>query len=447
MIQGFSDSLKNFVANLGTSRDKAAASFYEMPSNDAGTLAAMYRGSAIARKIVDIPAQDACREWREWQAGSEEISKIEAEEKRLGLIQKCLLAKRKARLFGGAAIYIGTGEANTATPLNPDRIGVGGIQYLTVIGRDSLSVKDIQRDPRDADYGKPASYTMQTGAGTLEIHPSRLIVFHGEDHLDERFAGSDLGWGDSSLTSCVTNIRDLDATMANVASLVFEAKVDVIGIPDLMSGLQSGGDAFEKLLLRRATLAQTGKGINGTLLTDAAEEHSQKTASFATLPDVIDRFMQMTSAASSIPMTLLFGTSPGGLNATGESDTRGYYDRVKVVQTLSMQPALGVFDECLIRSALGSRPEDIFYNWRPLWQPTAKEKADTGKVIADTFKTILDMAVLPEEAIGNAVVNGLTESGLAPGLEADVDEFGGVLKPGPDDRDDLDRMEEEAVEE
>jgi len=159
------------------------------------------------------------------------------------------------------------------------------------------------------------------------------------------------------------------------------------------------------------------------LLMDIADKYEQKSASFTTLPDLMDRFMQMVSAAASIPMTLLFGMSPGGLNASGDSDTRGYYDRVKVLQTLKLTPATAILDECLLRSALGSRPPEIFYNWRPLWQPTIKERAETGKIIADTFKVVYDMDVVPEEAIAKSLVNSLTESGLAPGLEINVAEY------------------------
>jgi phage-related protein (TIGR01555 family) len=423
MIASIADGLRNFVANIGTERDKAAATTYTHTAIDVGQLSAMYRGSAIAKKIVNLPAEDACREWREWQADAKDISAIEVEEGRLGLARCCVKAMKSARLFGGAAIYIGTNDRNPALPLNPERIQRGGLRYITVIERDKLTVKEIQRDPREPGYGLPSSYTMQTTGGSVVIHPSRLALFQGDEVLDERYAGADWGWSDSVLISCLTNVRDLDATMANIASLVFEAKVDVIGIPDLMEGLKNGGKEFEDLLLRRTTLAQTGKGINGTLITDAAEEHSQKTASFANLPNVADRFMQMTSAASGIPMSLLFGMSPGGLNATGDADTRGYYDRVKVLQSMQMQPAMQVLDECLIRSALGERPADIFYNWRPLWQPTTKEIADTGKVVADTFKTISDMAALPDDVISEAIVNALTEVGIAPGLEGQLAEY------------------------
>jgi len=415
MQMPFLDGLKNIVANLGTDRDKASHSTYVDPAIDDAQLAMMYRGSAIARKIVDMPAQDSFREWRDWQAEPEQISAIEAEEQRLGLQGKLVQAKTKARLFGGSVVYIGTGDTNAEKPLVADRIRKGGIKYLTVIDRSRISAGPIQTDPRLDGYGKPKSYSINGE----EIHPSRVVAFKGEELPDDIYAGANLGWGDSSLTSCLTDIRNLDATIANVASLVFEAKIDVMGIDGFNEGLRTGGTEYEKMVLARGMLLAKTKGINGMLMTDAKDTYEQKSASFATLPDIIDRFMQMTSAASGIPMTLLFGTSPGGLNSTGDADTRGYYDRVKVIQTLENQPEMTILDECLIRSALGDRPSEIHYNWRSLWQPTTKEKAATGKTIAETFKIASELGEIPEEVLAGSLVNALTESGIAPGLEAE----------------------------
>lgn len=416
----FGDGLENYVTGLGTSRDKSSHSTYVAPIQDDQQLSAMYRSSAIARKIIDMPARDSMREWRAWQADPEDITKIEAVETALVARKKLIRASNRARLFGGAAVFIGTGDKDLMRPLEPSKIGKDGIKYLTTLTKFDLTPGELQRNASEEGYGKPTYYSLNNGE---KIHPSRLVKFDGNPIDEDPFIISASGWGESSLIPCIESVRNLDSTMANIASLVFEAKVDVLGIPNLMENLRKGGNIYEQLLLRRTQLAAMGKGINGMLVTDAEETYNQKSASFSTLPDIAVTYMQKSSADASIPMTLLFGTSPGGLNSTGESDTRGYYDSVKSVQTLDLQPELTILDECIIRSALGARPEEIFYNWVPLWQPTTKERAETGKTIVETFKSVYDMNVLPEEALAKSIVNGLTESGLAPGLEGDVKEW------------------------
>ena len=93
------------------------------------------------------------------------------------------------------------------------------------------------------------------------------------------------------------------------------------------------------------------------------------------------------------------------------------------MQTLDLDPAMEIQNECLIRSALGNRPPELHWTWRPLFQVSAKERADMGKVLVDSAKVLYDMDILPQEAIAATIVNTLTESGAFPGLEGRVAEF------------------------
>lgn len=421
------DSLQNLVAGLGTGRDKASHSHYGVPDMDDLQLLNAFRGSWAAQKGVSIPAIDACRNWRNWQADKDQIEKIEAEETRLNVQGKILEALLKARLFGGAAVFIGTGERDTASELSPDRIRQGGIKYLTVMTRRQLTATEIEQDPQSDRFGKPKAYRLP--GSVVEIHPSRLVIFIGHQHPDPELAqGTAFGWGDSVLLSAMPAVKHYDETMANVVSLVYEAKIDVINIPNLMSSMQDKN--YERLLLERLRLAATAKGINGTLILDGAETHSSKSANFSTLPDVIAKTEQGVSGAFDIPGSRMFGTSSGGLNSNGEENTRNYYDNVASRQKLDLKPAMSVLDECLIRSALGNRPKEIHYVWAPLWQATAKERADIGKTTADTIKALNETKLFPEDAISKASVNLLVEMSIMPGLEAAIEEFGSEL---PDD--------------
>lgn len=423
------DSLQNLVAGLGTGRDKASHSHYTVPEMDDQQLLNAFRGSWTAQKGVSIPAVDACRNWRNWQAEKEQIEQIEAEEERLNVKGKILEAMLKGRLFGGAAVFIGTGDRNTANELKPDTIRKGGVKYLAVMTRRQLTATEIEQDPQSPRYGKPKAYRLP--GSTIEIHPSRLVIFIGTPHPDPELAiGNGFGWGDSVLLAALPAVRRYDETVANVVSLVYEAKIDVINIPNLMTSMQDKN--YERQLLERLRLAATAKGINGTLLLDGQETHSSKSASFSTLPDVIAKTEQGVAGAFDVPITRMFGQSSTGLGANGEENTRNYYDNVASRQKLDMKPAMSVLDECLIRSALGDRPKEIHYAWAPLWQPTAKERADIGKTTADTIKVLKDSGLFPDDALSEAAVNLLVEQSVMPGLEAAIKKFGAEL---PDDED------------
>lgn len=426
VITRLRDSLTSMTSRMGTDRDKAATVFYTQPLVPDEQLIAAYRGSWLPRKIVDIPALDSCRKWRNWQAEEAAIEKIEAEEKRLNVKGKVLEAMKKARLFGGAALYIGTGDSDPSKPLNVERIGVGGIRSLTVILRKHLTAGEIERDPESDLYGKPKSYTLQDRYGRqVIIHPSRLVLFNGAMVPDDDYSAQQ-GWGESVLTATLDAIKNADSTAGNIASLVFEAKIDIIKVPQFSQNI--GNSAYEDAVLRRYSLANTIKGINGTLILDSEEEYESKSASLGGLTDILMAFMQIVSGAADIPVTRLLGQSPAGMNSTGTSDMKNYHDRIQSMQELELSPAMFTLDECLIRSAVGSRDPGVHYVWAPLEQMSEKEKADIFKTKADAARQLVGSSdgqeIIPREALSDALVNSLIEDGSLPGLETAIEEYG-----------------------
>jgi len=243
------------------------------------------------------------------------------------------------------------------------------------------------------------------------VHPSRLVEFRGEALPTQFLAGSgQYGWGDSTLQSIYTACQHLDMTMANMASLVFDAKTDIIKIDGLSDNITD--PKYEEMLFKRFTTARMLKGNNGTLILDKEEEYESKSYSFSGLSDIADRFMQVASGAADIPMTRLLGTSPGGLNSTGESDLNNYYDRVQAMQTLEIEPAMSVLDEVLIRSTLGDWPEDITYEWRPLKQMTETQISDIRNKDADTLSKLATAAIYGDDEIAAAGAQMFRETGI-----------------------------------
>lgn len=431
------DSLTSLVSRMGTERDKAATTFYAHTVMSDEQLIAAYSTAWLPRKIVDIPALDACRKWRDWQAKKPQIEAIEVVEKKHNVKGKVLEAAKKARLFGGAGIYIGTGDENPAQPLDVERVKKDGLKFLTVMTRRQLTAGEIDRDPVSEWYGKPSFYRV-TGANQLqmEIHPSRLVLLTGAMPADDEITMNPWqGWGDSVLQSTLDAIKNADSTAGNIASLVFEAKIDIIRIPDFMANL--GNEVYKSKILERYTLANTSKGINGTLLLDKEEEYESKTATLAGLTDILMAFMQIVSGAADIPVTRLLGQSPAGMNSTGTSDMKNYHDRIQSMQELEIEPAMARLDEVIIRSALGARDKDIHYGWAPLEQMSEKERSEIFEKTANAARTIVGSGtgqeIIPREAVSDALVNRLVEDGVLPGLDAAIEIHGTLEEQEPSD--------------
>jgi len=419
-----SDGLQNVVANLGTSRDKSSHTVYVPDNLTSEQLVAMYRTSWLAAAICDYPAEDATRKWRNWRAEAEQITRIEAEEKRLGLQHKVQEALVAARMLGGSALYISAENQEPANPLRPgDRIN-----SLILMGRDELTPGEIIRDISNPYYGKPEFYEINSnGQGArARVHASRFAIFTGRKVPGAGVYASSGVWGDSALQSTLSAIQSTDTTVANIASLIFEANVDVMKVQGFAELL---GQHQDELILRRAHLQAAMKGINGMLMIDAQDDYEKKSAAFSGLEALMAKFFDWVSGAARIPVTRLFGRAAAALSGGGEGDERVYYDRVGDIQSQSIAPAISLLDECIITQALGDRPAEIYYEWAPLRQRTEAESAEMFGKYATAARALAGAnagEVIPVDALSDAMVNALTEIGVLPGLEAAVEQYGSL---------------------
>lgn len=415
------DGLQNLVAGLGSNRDKMSYSAYTAPMLlDRQTLENMYASSWIAAKIVDIPADDMTREWRSVMFDDDDVQEdnqfaIEEEEKRLGVVAKINEALKWARLFGGSSIVIGAG-GSYETPLDPASIKKGGLKHLHVFDRHVCEASG-QVDWRidSPNFGLPEFYRIGAGASQTKVHHSRVIRFIGRKQ--PYYASIQRNyWGDSMLQSAYDTLIGKDTTTAAIATMIFEANVDVLKVDGLTELLSTSEG--ETKALKRFQLAALMKSFNRVLLMDSTEEFEKKSNSFASLDAIMREFRAEVAGAADIPVTRLFGTSVGGLNATGDNEIRNYYDMVASQQRMVLCPALDKLDQVLIRSALGNFPEDYRYQFKPLWQMDETEKATVEKTRADRDKLYFDMGVLTEGTIAKQLKEDGTYSVMT---EEDVD--------------------------
>lgn len=429
------DGLTSLVTGLGTDRSKLYSLSYVSPYEDVSQYRNAYRTSPLAKRVVEQPAKDAFRKWRAWQANPKQISAIEKTEKRLAIRDILERASIEARLTGKCYVYMAIkgDEERTEEPLIPDRVKRDGLSRIGMLVRSEVSEGETDMDALSPTYGQPMWYEVMSASRLVRIHPSRMVVFYGNERPYDFAAGKQ---ADSVLMSLLHPIMRHEAMTDLVGDMMFESCVDVVTVPGLADMMRDPDE--EAALIARFQTAKMMKGNNRVTLLNGSvseaqnsEEWQQKQISFATLPDVIKTDQIELCAATGIPHALLFGQSSGGLGSTGDMELSSYYDRINSTQTNDIEPAITVLDECIIRSALGSRPDDIWYQWNSLWQISDKEKAEIGKLIADKWKVAID-ASMPPDAVIPSFVNDLTEAGVGGGVEqhyADWIAGGGDLDP------------------
>ncbi len=435
-VAHFIDRLSNVMSGMGTSIDRRSGRRYKFLPLDHAEAEAGYRTSWLIRKIVDVPAKDMTRAWRNWQASKEQISAIEKEEKRLQLRDKVKRALILSRLFGGGALILGTKDSNPSLPLDVEQIGKDGLTYVHAMGPKQLSLGPNIEDLKSEWYGKPSYFEIHSKTGSsVKLHPSRVVAFVGQ-RAPEGSAYSTVSgfWGDPIMQSIGEAVGNADTAQAGFAALIDEAKLDIIKIPDMMEMAQTEeGDAR---LMKRLQVSAMGKSTWRALLLDEKEEWEQRQINWAGIPQVLTTFLEICSGAADIPVTRLLGQSPKGLQSTGKGEADDYDDKVKADQDEILAPALDQVDELLIRSALGSRPEEIYYEFADLVEPDEKAEAEIEKLIADTLKIYADTGILHEEALTDIAKNRMIESGRWPGSEEAFEAAGDIDRDEDSDADD-----------
>jgi phage-related protein (TIGR01555 family) len=383
---------------------------------------AAYCESGMMQRVIELPASDRVREWRDWQADQDQIEKLEKEEKRLGLVAKVKAAEILRGIGGGALILVAGGSPSQ--PINVT--GVGGLVAINVVHKDQITLVDIDQELSSPNYGLPRAFKI--GSEQTEIHPSRVVCFRGDPLMVGYGVGLEQAfWGRSRLMRVFKEVQKSDDTQAWFAALVRKAKLLRIGIPSLTDAVAAPGGQ-DRMNRRMSAIALSESVLNATVYDSgdgqgAGEKIEDYQVSWAGIPAMMDAFDQRVAAVSGIPFTVLQGRSPGGMNATGTHDERNWNREVQQGQKLELAPCLDQIDAALIPSALGSRPEEIWWQFAPLSTPSEAEETTRFKTWTEAAESVRASGTVPDEAFAKAYQNTVIENGWMPGLDGALDEL------------------------
>ncbi|WP_334069828.1 DUF1073 domain-containing protein [Acinetobacter colistiniresistens] len=379
----------NFVTNLNTDRDKSSHGHFAKETNlNDYDFEAVYQ-DWLAKKIVNRPVLDMLRAgWYFTGLEDGQVLKVEDELKRLRLQERLAKLLIWSRLHGRAYLVLGVADSlNLDQPFELDKMRVGGLQFFTVLKKSQVQALNQEYIPLEESAGEPELpmfYNIKNkNGGQTKIHHSRIIcIKHGDE-------------GESLLLSIYYTLRNFMATNAGAASLVHEAKVDVVRIPDLMPKIIDRA----KDLMERFGAAALLKSINGMLVLDKDEEYESKAYSFGGLPDLMREFAQQTAGAADMPYTLLFGQTTSGLNNSGEFDLRSYYDRVSTEQNWVLRPLLYRLLLVIFKSLFGAIPTGFNFVFYPLWQLDIKTRSEVEKNNTERDMKYLEKGIITEAMI------------------------------------------------
>ena len=419
------DGLQNAVAGLGTERDKRSYSNWGYTVQiDREQASSMCRTNWLAKNIVGVRAEDMCRAWVacEWDGKKEDTSRQQALDDAdtfFDFRNKFFDGIKWSRQYGGAAgilLFNGALDSNWAEPVDLDKLPRGCLRGVEMFDRWLLGPQDLQQSFLDygPDFRKPRFYTVGGVETPTQIHRSRMIFFDGE-RLDYIHWLANGMWHDSVLQVALESVKDYAATMAGLATMFFEANIDVM-LVDGLAATMASPKADEKIA-KRFGLAQTIKSMNRMLIMDAKDKYEKKGNNFTGLASVVDKFESAIAAAARTPRTKLLGESSSGLNSSGAGEEQDYDKSIASEQEVVCRAPIAKWYKVLCSHLFGSQPPGFKFSFNPLRVESKKEKADRELVQATTRKAYVECMALPAAA----VTRQLKEEDFMPTLEdADV---------------------------
>ncbi|EFM23139.1 phage-associated protein, HI1409 family [Selenomonas sp. oral taxon 149 str. 67H29BP] len=355
------------------------------------TINALYRSHWIVRRIIDVIPEDMIKNGYHilTQLSPDQIKKIVRCDRTTRTSRRILEGLKWGRLYGGAGalIMIEGHENQLDQPLDYDLVMPGSYKGLLVLDRWSgVTPEDkLVSDISDPEFGMPEYYTVSSDALTvgIRVHHSRIIRFMGRplpylEQLAETY------WGASELEHVIDELKKRDNVSWNIAMLTFMANLRVMKMDGMSQILGTGNEQAQMQLYN--TIQGMNAMMNNNSLQVLGENDSYETHqyTFGGIGETYDRFMMDVAGAAETPVTKLFGRSPAGMNATGESDMQNYYDTIEEKQEADLRPVYDKILPIMFISTLGGIPDDWDYEFNPIRRPRDDEMADLASKNTDS---------------------------------------------------------------
>jgi uncharacterized protein len=304
------------------------------------------------------------------------------------------------RAYGGGLIIIGADDGqDMSLPL--DEANIKGVKYLTFIDRRFI-VAHSYYDMIGPKYGEVEVYNIINPFGNQAnsyVHESRCIRFDGAP-VDLLMRRRLAGWTLSVLQAPYDTMRQFDTSFQSIAQLmsdVSQAVMKIKGLAQLISNDQ-------KTLNTRMRMVDMSRSSGRLVYLDAENEEFKREATpMNGIADVLEMQMLRLAAAAEMPVAILFGREPSGLNATGDADFRRFYDMIAGDQKQVLEPKLMRLYTliCLAKdSPTGGKIPDggLSFTWHKLYEPSEKEQAEIRWLMAQADeKYCQNQILLPEE--------------------------------------------------
>ena len=368
----------------------------------------LYETSWEARKIIDIPVDDAMRKPTIIEGLPLAVEqRVRDTWEAMAVDRQLRRAMKQERLLGGAVLLaimeLQNGE-KLDTPLNNKNILQGDFKALNVVDVSKLSRTRTHWNPFAEDYDRIASLSIDG----VEVDASRMVVFDGNSlfgrntqRILQNFRYNPLGFGESKLAPLYDTIIRALGTQQAAFQLISRASSLVLMVNNLRDLKALDGNSGAE-----AALVEMGRQLsiyNNAVVSGKDIQFENISASFGSVPELLLSYMQFIAAGYDIPISRFMGEAAKGLNASGEGDSRNYYDMVDSIISQTRKPAeRKILDWIGISlygySAWKTLSKELTLDYEPLWNLDAVQQATRDEIIVRMIVSMYQAQMISAES-------------------------------------------------
>ena len=388
------DAFQNPLARTGVfTPNLMEATQYPMTrfTRDWQAINSLYRSHWVVRRIIDVIPEDMCKNGYKItsQIDPDNIRKLDTAFRRTRTHHNLLRGLKWGRLYGGAGalIMIEGQEDQLDQPLDMDQIMPDSYKGLLVLDRWSgITPNDkLVDDAGDPEFGLPESYTITSDVleKGIRVHHSRILRFPGRPlpYLEEI---AEQYWGASEIEHIIDELKKRDNVSWNIAMLTFMANLRIVKMEGMGMILATGNLKAQQDFYNTVQAMNTLMNNQSIQILGENDSYETHQYTFGGVGEVYDRFMMDLAGAAETPVTKLFGRSPAGMNATGESDMQNYYDTIEEKQENELRPIYDKLLPIIMMSVFGGVPDDFDYEFNPVRRAPEDEMADLASKNTDS---------------------------------------------------------------
>lgn len=363
------------------------------------------------RRAAETVARHMTRKWITLQAKGDDkaqkLTDIEAEMIRLGVRGVFQKMAEQDCYFGRAHLFLDFGDwddrAEIVKPIGDgqDTTSKAKCNQKRPLKRlapvEAIWCYPLQynaSDPLAPDWYKPQIWAVNG----KQIHASRLLPFVGREVPD--LLKPSYSFGGISLSQMgKPSVDNWLETRQSVSDIISAFSVMVLKMKNLGEALNAQGEA----LFQRTDLFNAQRDNRGLLTIDSEEDFVNVAAPLGTLDNLQAQSQEHMASIWGIPIEILNGIQPMGLNASSEGQIRVFHDWINSCQEHLFRPNLTVVINFIQLSLFGEVDPNITFIFNDLESMDDAEKAEIENKKAMTHQIYNDMQVASTDEVRKAV--------------------------------------------